>query len=78
MCMHKVLKECNLNVFTFYVSWRNPEIVRHEYGIERENELPVGKVDAVILAVVHEKSKGLDVKSSAKEGQVIFGVKGFL
>ena len=75
--IYKALKEYNLNL-TVYDPWANPDIVRHEYGIEVVNELPEGKADAVILAVAHEKFKGLDVEPLAKEQHVIFDVKGFL
>ena len=75
--IYKALKEYNLNL-TVYDPWANPDIVRHEYGIEVVNELPAEKADAVILAVAHEKFKGLDVLSLAKEKRVIFDVKGFL
>ena len=75
--IYKALKEYNLNL-TVCDPWANPGIVRHEYGIEVVNELPEGKADAVILAVAHEKFKGLDVEPLAKEQHVIFDVKGFL
>ena len=75
--IYKALKEYNLNL-TVYDPWANPDIVRHEYGIEVVDELPAGKADAVILAVAHEKFKGLDVESLVKEKHVIFDVKGFL
>ena len=75
--IYKALKEYNLNI-TVYDPWANPDIVRHEYGIDVVNELPAGKADAVILAVAHEKFNGLDVESLAREKHVIFDVKGFL
>ena len=75
--IYKALREYNLNL-TVYDPWANPDIVRHEYGIEVVNELPEGKADAVILAVAHEKFKGLDVESLVREKHVIFDVKGFL
>ena len=75
--IYRALKEYNLNL-TVYDPWANPDIVRHEYRIEVVNELPAGKADAVILAVAHEKFKGLDVESLAKEKHVIFDVKGLL
>ena len=75
--IYKALKEYNLNI-TVYDPWANPDIVRHEYGVEVVNELPEEKADAVILAVAHEKFKGLDVESLAKEKHVIFDVKGSL
>ena len=75
--IYKALKEYNLNL-TVYDPWANPDIVRHEYGIDVVDELPAGKADAVILAVAHDKFKGVDVESLAKEKHVIFDVKGFL
>lgn len=75
--IYKSLKEYNVNV-TVYDPWTNPEIVRHEYGIEVTNELPTDLFDAAILAVAHDKFKGLDVLSSLKNEHVVFDVKGFL
>ena len=40
----------NLNI-TVYDPWANPDIVKHEYGIEVINELPEEKFDSVVLAV---------------------------
>ena len=75
--IYKALKEYNLNL-TVYDPWANPDIVRHEYGIEVVNELPEEKADAVILAVAHERFRELDVETLAREKHVIFDVKGFL
>lgn len=74
--IYKTLKEYNVNV-TLYDPWANPEIVRHEYGIEVTNVLPTDKFDTAILAVAHKAFEGLDICSLLKEKHVIFDVKGF-
>ena len=74
--IYKTLKEYNVNV-TIYDPWANPEIVRHEYGIEVTNVLPTDKFDTAILAVAHNAFEGLDIYSLLKEKHVIFDVKGF-
>ena len=63
---------------TVYDPWADPTIARREYGIEVTNELPAAKFDAVILAVAHEKFKGLDVAALEKPNAVLFDVKWIL
>lgn len=75
--IYKALKEYNVNI-TVYDPWANPEVVKHEYGIEVVNELPADKVDAAILAVAHNELKSLDVASLVKSKHVVFDVKGIL
>lgn len=75
--IYKALKEYNVNI-TVYDPWANPEVVKHEYGIEVINELPADKADAAILAVAHNELKALDVISLVKENHIIFDVKGIL
>ena len=72
--IYKALREYNVNV-TVYDPWANPDIARHEYGIEIINELPARKVDACIAAVAHREFEGLDVLSLLEEKHVIFDVK---
>lgn len=74
--IYRALKEYNVHV-TVYDPWANPEIVRHEYGIEVTNELPADKFDTTILAVAHRKFEELDVLSLLKDRHVIFDVKAF-
>lgn len=74
--IYRTLKEYNVNV-AVYDPWANPEIVRHEYGIEVTNVLPADKFDTAILAVAHKAFEGLDICSLLKERHVIFDVKGF-
>ena len=75
--IYKALKEYNVNIIV-YDPWANPAIVKQEYGIDVINKLPTEKTDSIILAVSHEKFKGLDVKSLVKDKHVIYDVKGFL
>lgn len=76
--IYKALKEYNVNV-TVYDPWANPDIVKHEYGIEVTNALPKDKFDTAILAVAHREFQSLDVLSlMATERHVIFDVKSFL
>lgn len=75
--IYKALQEYNVNA-TVYDPWANPDIVRHEYGIEVTNELPKEKFDAAILAVAHKKFGTLDVPSILAENHVIFDVKGIM
>ncbi len=73
----KTLKEYNVNV-TIFDPWANPDIARHEYGVEVLNELPQGEYDAAILAVAHNEFKEMNIPSKLKANHVIFDVKGFL
>lgn len=61
-----------------YDPWANPDIVKHEYGIEVINELPEEKFDSVVLAVAHQLFTGIDIESLSKTRSVVFDVKGFL
>lgn len=72
--IYKALREYNVNV-TVYDPWANPDIARHEYGIDVLNELPEGKFDACVAAVAHREFDGMDVLSLLKEKHVIFDVK---
>ena len=75
--IYHTLQEYTNNI-TVYDPWANAEHVRHEYGVEVTNEKPVEKFDAVILAVSHKEFLDMDVKAFAKDGGVIYDVKGIL
>lgn len=75
--IYRSLKEYNVNI-TVYDPWANPAVAKHEYGIDITNELPAGTYDAAILAVAHEKFRGLDVESLLNVRHIIYDVKGFL
>jgi UDP-N-acetyl-D-galactosamine dehydrogenase len=72
--IYKALKEYNVAI-TVYDPWANPDIAKHEYGINIVNDLPAEKFDACVAAVAHEKFEGLDVLALLKEKHVIFDVK---
>lgn len=73
----KALREYNLNI-TIYDPWVNPEIAKHEYGIEIINEIPNKKFDTVILAVAHKQFSKLNIAPLLKEKHIVFDVKSFL
>ena len=75
--IYRALKEYNVNI-TVYDPWANPEIVKHEYGIEITNNLDSNNVDAAILAVAHKEFATLNIDSLVKEKHIIYDVKGFL
>lgn len=64
---------------TVYDPWADAEKVRKEYGIKVVNTLPEkAAYDAVILAVAHQCFLEKDVRAWAREGGVIYDVKGVL
>ena len=73
----RTLSEYRVNV-TIYDPWANPDVARHEYGVEIVNQLPAGEYDAAILAVAHNEFREMDILSQLKANHVIFDVKGFL
>lgn len=75
--IYRALKEYNVNI-TVYDPWANPEIVKHEYGIEITNNLDSNNVDAAILAVAHKEFATLNIDSLVKEKHIIYDVKGVL
>jgi len=76
--IYKALKTYNVNI-TIYDPWANPEIAKHEYGIDIVTELPTGeKYDAIINAVAHKQFAELDICALAVENDVIYDVKGIL
>lgn len=75
--IYNTLKDYGVNI-TVYDPWANPEVAKHEYGIDIMSQLPKAKFDAVILAVSHEEFKILDVSSVLKDMNVVFDVKGML
>jgi len=71
------LKEYSAKV-TIYDPWVNPDIAKHEYGVEVVNTLPKDKFDAIILAVAHNKFKELDLSKIANGNRVVYDVKGVM
>ena len=75
--IYHTLREYTPNI-TVFDPWANAEHVFQEYGIDVTNKKPNEKFDAVILAVAHKEFLDLDVKAFAKDGGVIYDVKGIL
>ena len=75
--IYHTLQEYTPNI-TVYDPWANADYVFQEYGVTVTNEVPTTRFDAVILAVAHKEFLDMDVKSFAKEGGVIYDVKGIL
>ncbi|MBR8764802.1 nucleotide sugar dehydrogenase [Porphyromonas levii] len=73
----KTLKEYNVNV-SIHDPWANPEIAKHEYGVEVLNTIPEGKFDAIILAVAHDQFKTLNIDALKKDTTVVYDVKAIL
>ena len=76
--IYHTLEEYTKNI-TVFDPWANADHVKHEYGIDIVNSLPVGeKYDAVILGVAHNEFLELDVKALVEDRGVIYDVKGVL
>ncbi len=71
------LNDFGTNV-TIYDPWANTKEVKHEYGLETTNTLPVKKFDAVVLTVAHKEYLELDLKSLLIPNGVLYDVKGIL
>jgi UDP-N-acetyl-D-galactosamine dehydrogenase len=70
-----------LNCFDVHVDihdpWVNSEDVKHEYGIEVLKKISEdSQYSAVVLAVAHEKFRGLSVRNLVGDTGVIYDVKG--
>ena len=74
--IYHALQEYNVNVVV-YDPWANPDVVKHEYGIDIVTEMPKGKFDAAIVAVAHKQFRENDVDwdSLLEKNHVIFDVK---
>lgn len=75
--IYKTLKEFDLNI-TIYDPWANPEIVKHEYGINVVNKLPDDKFDAIISAVSHDKFISLNITALLRNVSVVYDVKSMI
>ena len=75
--IYHTLHEYTPNI-TVFDPWADAEHVFQEYGVTVTNEKPNEQYDAVILAVAHKEFLEMDVKAFAKEGGVIYDVKGIL
>jgi UDP-N-acetyl-D-galactosamine dehydrogenase len=73
----KTLEEYNANV-TIHDPWADPQVAKHEYGVELYNELPEQHYDAIILAVAHNKYLELEIMKYQKENSILYDVKNIL
>lgn len=71
------LNDYGINV-TIYDPWVNPAEVNHEYSLETETSLPLGKFDALVLGVAHKEFLDIDLSELRKEKSVLYDVKGIL
>jgi UDP-N-acetyl-D-galactosamine dehydrogenase len=69
------LKTYDVNV-TIFDPWANPEEVIHEYHVVSQKEMPLGKFDAVILAVSHKEFLNMNLKNLLDDTAVFYDVKG--
>ena len=59
--------------------WASPEAVRREYGLELVDEVPTSeRFDAVILAVAHDRFRGVDFRALTVPKGVVYDVKHFI
>ena len=80
--IYSTLHEYTSNI-SVYDPWANPQMVKHEYGIElssQDIEQMKGQFDAVILAVAHRQFLDVNVRGFLKdqENGVVYDVKGVL
>ncbi len=79
------LQDFGMNI-TIYDPWANPAEVKHEYGLDCINQLPIviqneesqTKFDAIVLGVAHDDFKTFSFNDYKKENSVVYDVKGIL
>lgn len=74
--IYNELNTYNINV-SVYDPWIDTDRVLGEYDINLIKQI-YGKFEAIILAVPHNKFKGIDCRSFLTPNGVVFDVKGFL
>ena len=77
--IYRSLTEYHVNI-TVYDPWANPEIVKHEYGIDIIEQLPTDKYDAAIVAVGHRQFRQMEINFNnlLNANHVIYDVKAIL
>ncbi len=72
------LKDFGMNI-TVFDPWADPEEVKHEYGLEITNTVPVNSAfDSILLAVAHCQFKELDFGNLKRESGLLYDIKSFL
>ncbi|MBM3455440.1 MAG: nucleotide sugar dehydrogenase [Bacteroidetes bacterium] len=76
--IYNELKSFDVQV-DIYDPWVNVDEVKYEYGIEVLTQISEGsQYSAVVLAVAHEKFRGLSIRNLVGDSGVIYDVKGIL
>lgn len=76
--IYNELKSFDIQV-DVYDPWVNIEEVNYEYGIEILNKISNDfKYSAVVLAVAHEKFRGLPIRNLVGDSGIVYDVKGIL
>lgn len=73
----RTLQDYDVNVH-IYDPWANPEIAKHEYGVELQNKIPNRKFDGIVMAVAHKEFETLDISSLINGNSVVYDVKGVM
>lgn len=63
-------------IVTIYDPWANPEEVKHEYGLNMNNELPSEKYEAIVLGVAHNEFLKMNFDNLKKDKTIVYDVKG--
>ena len=63
---------CNITVSDY---WADSEEVKHEYGLDLNNDVNYNDYEAVVLAVSHDKYKELKLKTNTN---IVFDIKSIL
>ncbi len=72
--IYNELLQFGINV-DVYDPWADAKEVKHEYGINILNQLPVKNYDSVIVAVAHNEFLSIDFKKYKENNAVIFDTK---
>jgi UDP-N-acetyl-D-galactosamine dehydrogenase len=77
--IYRSLLEYHVNI-TVYDPWANPEVVKHEYGIDIIDSLPNDKFDTAIVAVAHRQFREMEIdfNSLLEPNHVIYDVKAIM
>lgn len=73
----KALKEYGVNI-TIFDPWASAADVKHEYGLDIVNKLPIGKFGAVVLTVAHNEFRSLDIAVMKSGNGIVYDVKNII
>ena len=77
--IYHALQEYHVKI-TVYDPWANPQIVKHEYGIDIVDTIPADRFDAAIVAVAHRQFREMEIDFDAllSANHVIYDVKAIM